>query len=233
MKKVAILQSNYIPWKGYFDLINSVDEFIIYDEMQFTKNDWRNRNKIKTKGGAQWITIPVNNESLSQKINQTTVVNNLWATKHFKTIIMNYSKSRYFKKYNDLFDDLYNRAKHLKRLSDINYLFLTEICCILRINTKISSSTDYKLIKGKTERLVNLCKQTGANEYVSGPAAKSYMEEDLFKQADINVTWMDYSDYPEYNQLYPPFTHGVSIIDLIFNEGENARKYINLHKQIK
>lgn len=226
MKRVAILQSNYIPWKGYFDLIGSVDEFIIYDEMQFTKNDWRNRNKIKTKEGVHWITIPVINKSLSQKINQTNVFNNLWATKHFKTISMNYSKAKYFKKYNDLFNELYNRAKHLNNLSDINYFFLTEICKILKIDTKISLSTEYNLIEGKTKRLIDLCKQVGATEYISGPTAKCYIEEDLFKQAGINLIWMDYSGYPEYNQLYPPFIHGVSIIDLIFNEGENAIMYM-------
>ena len=137
---------------------------------------------------------------------------------------MNYSKSIYFKEYIDLFTELYDRAKELDKLSDINYLFLTEICAILDIKTKISWSTDYNLIEGKSERLVDLCKQTNATEYISGLAAKSYIKEDIFKAAKINLSWMDYSAYQEYNQLYPPFIHAVSIIDLIFNEGGNARK---------
>jgi hypothetical protein len=226
-KKVAILQSNYIPWKGYFDLISEVDEFILYDEMQFTKNDWRNRNKIKTSQGIQWITIPCLNRTLTQKINETKVLNNGWAKKHINTLTTNYSKAKCFKEYIDVFSELYNRASHLQDLSEINFLFLSEICKILGINTKISWSSKYTLIEGKTERLVALCQQTEASEYISGPSAKNYIEADLFETAKIKLTWKDYSGYSEYNQLFPPFEHGVSIIDLLFNEGGNA---INLIK---
>lgn len=226
MKRIAILQSNYIPWKGYFDLIASVDEFIIYDEMQYTKNDWRNRNKIKTKNGVEWITIPVKIDSLHQKINQTQIFDPRWVKKHKATIQTNYAKAKCFEETKDFVFDLYEKVKSEEYLSKVNYIFIKEICKYLGINTKISLSSDYNLIEGKTERLVDLCIQTRGTHYLSGPAAKEYLVEELFNEKDIVLEWMDYSNYKEYNQLHPPFEHGVSILDLIFNEGENSRKFL-------
>ena len=224
-KKVAILQSNYIPWKGYFDIINTVDEFILYDDVQYTKNDWRNRNQLKTPNGKLWITIPIHQKKLGQKINETLVVNDIWRKKHWKTIIQNYSMAKYFDDYSELFEKLYLGSNE-KLLSNINYRFIVAICRVLGIKTKISWSMDYNLVEGKTERLVDICKQTGADEYISGPSAKGYIDEDFFKESGIKLRYMDYSGYPEYNQLFPPFEHAISIIDLIFNEGPNAQKYM-------
>ncbi|KAA5548455.1 WbqC family protein [Adhaeribacter rhizoryzae] len=225
MLKTAILQSNYIPWKGYFDLINSVDEFILYDEMQYTKNDWRNRNKIKTPNGVQWLTIPVKQDSLEQKINETKVFDPKWNIKHWRTLQQNYSKAPYFKFYKELFENLY-LTNSTSYLSQINLLFITAICNELGIKTKITSSEQYSYGDGKTERLVNLVKATGGKEYVSGPAAKDYLNESLFEEAGIKVTWMNYAGYQEYHQLFPPFEHGVSILDLLFNEGPNASLFM-------
>lgn len=223
-KKVAIVQSNYIPWKGYFDLINSVDEFILYDDMQYTKNDWRNRNKIKNRDGLKWLTIPINNQ-YGQKIRETVTSSSKWNHKHWNSLVHSYSLSKYFYDYKELFENLYLGCQE-NLLSQINYHFLTAICKILGINTKISWSMDYRLIEGKTERLIDLCKQAGSAEYISGSAAKAYIDEELFKVEGIKLKYIDYSGYPEYNQLFPPFEHGVSIIDLIFNEGPNATKYM-------
>jgi len=224
MKKIAILQSNYIPWKGYFDMINRVDEFVLYDTVQFTKNDWRNRNKIKTTQGAVWFSIPVKH-SILDKINEVQVLNNQWRTKHWKTLQQTYSKSNYFKEYKPIFENLYLNSSETY-LSLINYEFICEINKILNIKTKISWSSDYELTGERTEKLLNICKQANATEYISGPAAKNYLNKSLFEKEKIKVTWMDYTNYPEYNQLYPPFEHGVSILDLIFNEGENATKFM-------
>jgi hypothetical protein len=233
MKSVAILQSNYIPWKGYFDLIAKVDEFILYDEMQYTRRDWRNRNKIKTGNGLLWLTIPVENTDFHQKINETTIADKLWATKHFKTIKANYTKAPHFKKYEGWLADLYERAGKEELLSNINYLFIVEICKLLNIDTKISWSSDYKLIEGKTERLVDLVQQAGGTTYLSGPAAKDYIVPELFEQANIELTWMNYAGYEEYHQLFPPFEHGVSILDLILNEGENAGNFLKYANVLK
>ena len=226
MKKIAILQSNYIPWKGYFDLISSVDEFIIYDEMQYTKNDWRNRNKIKCSNGTTWLTIPVKTENLFQKINETLIADKNWHKKHKNSLQTNYAKALKFKENKDFIFDLYDQVSNLQLLSDINYIFLKEICNFLKINTEISFSSKYNIGEGKTERLINICKQAEANLYISGPSAKNYIQENLFLENNIEIKWFEYSNYKEYEQLYPPFEHGVSILDLIFNMGEDAYKYL-------
>jgi len=223
-KKVAILQSNYIPWRGYFDLINMVNEFIIYDIVQYTKGDWRNRNKIKTKNGIQWLTIPITHKSINQRVEETEVANISWGKKHWNTIQTNYGRAKFFKEYSNLFQELYNQKE--KYLTKINLEFIKAINEILGIKTKISHCTDYKIIEGKNERLVALCIQAGASIYLSGPAAKNYIDENLFSEANIELQWMDYSGYPVYNQQYPPFIHEVTILDLIFNEGPNSINYL-------
>ena len=180
MKKIAILQSNYIPWKGYFDLINMVDEFILYDEVQYTKNDWRNRNKIKTPQGIQWLTIPVRQESLDQKIKDTKISDKKWNIKHWRTISQNYSKSKYFKDYKDIFEELYLKCDE-EYLSQINYKFITTINEILEIKTKLRWSSEFELVDGQTEKLLGICKDCNADIYLSGPAAKDYFNEEVSK----------------------------------------------------
>ncbi len=231
MKKVAILQSNYIPWKGYFDIIGMVDEFIFYDEMQYTNRDWRNRNKIKTPNGLLWLSIPVyckGCQQSGQKISETFISDKTWNKKHWETIKNAYRKAPYFNDYKDIFEELY-LGKEETRLVDVNYKFIRAICNILEIKTKLSFDTEYGLIEGKTERLVDLVQKVEGTEYVSGPAAKDYIVESFFSEANIKLTWMDYSNYQEYPQLYPPFEHGVSIIDLIFNCGEKAKNYMKFN----
>ncbi|MDP3009539.1 MAG: WbqC family protein [Methylococcales bacterium] len=230
MKKIAILQSNYIPWKGYFDMIAAVDEFILYDDVQFTKNDWRNRNKIKTPSGVQWLSIPVRQERLDQKISETKVSDRRWADKHWKTIKQNYSRAEGFSTYSSIIAETYQQASELEFLSDINLLFIRTICKLANIQTTISLCTDYNLIGDRMSRLVSLCEQASASVYVSGPAAKSYLDEDAFLKFGITVEWMDYSGYKEYPQLYPPFEHGVSMIDLLFNLGLQYSSYMKFVK---
>lgn len=227
MKRVAIIQSNYIPWKGYFDLINMVDEFILYDDAQYTKRDWRNRNLIKTPGGTTWLSIPVKVKGqYRQKIRDTEVNDGNWAEKHWKAITLNYSRAQHFNDLAPALSDLYRICAKETSLSIINYLFIENITKILGINTKITWSMDYHLKGDRVERLVNLCKQAEADQYISGPAARCYLDEERFEREGIAVKWMDYSGYPEYTQLFmPPFVHGVTILDLLLNEGTHeARK---------
>lgn len=230
MKKLAILQSNYIPWKGYFDFIASVDEFVIYDQMQYTKNDWRNRNKIKTNKGVEWLTIPVRVESLSQKIEDTLVFDKNWFKKHKTTLQTNYAKANCFKETKEFVFNLYDEASKFNNLSAINLVFIKGICEFLNIQTKISLSTDYNLVAGKTERLIDLCKQTNSELYLSGPSAKHYLDQTLFNENNIILEWMDYFGYQDYEQLNPPFEHGVSIFDLIFNKGDQSKEYLKFCK---
>ena len=228
-KRVAILQSNYIPWKGYFDLINGVDEFIYYDDVQYTKNDWRNRNRIKTHAGVQWLTIPVRQESLEQKICEVKVAQANWAEKHWRTLLMNYAKAPHFKELQPRFEAFYGRIDS-EFISRINQDAISFVCGLMGITTKLSSTEDYRFSTGKNERLVDLVSQAGGTEYVSGPAARSYLDEDLFREAGISVSWMDYSGYREYPQLFPPFEHGVSVVDLLFNTGALAPTYLKSYK---
>lgn len=225
MKKVCILQSNYIPWKGYFDMIASVDEFILYDDMQYTKNDWRNRNQIKTPQGVQWITVPVRLKGeFGQKIREAEIDGERWRSLHWKTLSANYRRAKHFFEVAELIEPLYQNTYHT--ISELNQTFIETICAYLGITTKISKSWDYQLINGKTERLSNLCQQAGALEYISGPAAKDYIEEKYFFDAGIKLTWFDYAGYPEYPQLWGEFAHGVSIVDLLFNCGKDSPKFM-------
>jgi hypothetical protein len=225
-KKVAILQSNYVPWKGYFDLINLVDEFVLLDDVQYTKGDWRNRNRIKTPHGLRWLTIPVLVKDLQhQAIKDTLISDERWSRRHWLTLSQSYARSEFFHLYRDLFQDLYLGCEE-RSLSRINHRFLVAICDILGIRTKISWSMDYRLTDGKTDRLIDLCRQLGATEYVSGPAARAYIDDTRFGEANILLRYVDYSGYPEYPQLYPPFEHGVSILDLLFSCGPRSRDYL-------
>jgi WbqC-like protein family len=225
-KKIAILQSNYIPWKGYFDLIAAVDEFIIYDDMQYTRRDWRNRNQIKTPLGVQWLTVPVQVKGkYHQKIRDTEIDDSGWAMVHRKALVQNYSRASHFGEIAAWLEPLYlvESCTHLSRL---NRCFIEAVCDYLGIKTVISNSWDYSLLDGKTERLADLCQQAGGTEYISGPAAKDYIEESVFTERGIKLTWFDYSGYPEYPQLWGEFTHGVTILDLLFNCGKNSPRYM-------
>jgi hypothetical protein len=225
-KRVAIVQSNYIPWKGYFDMIAAVDEFVLYDDVQFTKNDWRNRNKIKTRGGVRWLSIPVRQVKLDQTIGETRISDGRWPIKHWKTLEHNYSQAKNFNTYAAYIEDIYREAYGMELLSDINLLFIRSLCSLLEIKAKITSITDYAPMGDRVARLVSVCSQAGADAYLSGPAAKSYLDESLFAVAGIGVVWMDYSGYPTYDQRFPPFEHGVTILDLLFNTGHQHKAYL-------
>lgn len=226
MKKVAILQSNYIPWKGYFDMIAAVDEFILYDDMQYTRRDWRNRNQIKTPHSVQWLTVPVLVKGkYHQKICETEIDGADWASAHWKALTQNYRRAPYFVEIAAWLEPLY-LGKTFTHISHLNRCFIEAICIYLGIKTTITNSWDYTLLDGKTERLADLCLQVGGTEYISGPAAKDYVDEKVFSDLNIHLTWFDYAGYPEYPQLWGEFTHGVTILDLLFNCGKAAPRYM-------
>lgn len=225
-KRVAIVQSSYIPWKGYFDLIRSVDEFILLDDVQFTRRDWRSRNRIKTKDGVAWLSIPVHTKGrYLQRIQDTTVSEPGWSSRHWQTIRASYARTPFFAAYAEVFEPLY-AAPVSDRLSAINHSFITAVCRVLGITTPITWSTDYHSGEGKNERLIELCRRAGATEYLSGPSAGDYMDLDTFAEAGIAVRFADYSGYAEYPQPYPPFEHAVSVLDLLFCTGPNASAYM-------
>ena len=225
MKKVAILQSNYIPWKGYFDLISQVDEFIFYDDVQYTAHDWRNRNRIKTQNGLLWLSIPVG-ESQSRLICEVEIQNSTWQKKHWQTILQYYKKAPYFKDYKDFFEIFYLKKTHTN-LSEMNHALIKKICKdILEIKTEFRDSSEFCLQGKKEERVLELLQKTNAGYYLSGPAAKDYIVEQHFREKKIEIAWMNYFGYPEYQQQFGQFEHSVSILDLIFNVGKESAFYI-------
>jgi hypothetical protein len=222
-KKVAIVQSNYVPWKGYFDLIASVDEFILYDDMQYTRRDWRNRNQIKTPQGTQWITVPVCVKGkYHQRIRDTQIDGDAWAEDHWKALSQNYRRARYFDEIAAWLEPIL-RGGHT-HISELNRRLIEAICHYLGVTTRISWSWEYTLASGKTERLADLCAQAGGTEYISGPSARDYIDPQIFADRGIQLGWFDYNGYPEYAQLWGPFVHGVTILDLLFNCGPDAPK---------
>jgi hypothetical protein len=225
-KRVAIVQSSYIPWKGYFDLIRAADEFILLDDVQFTKRDWRSRNRIKTKDGLHWLTIPVHTKGrYLQTIADTTVSDPEWAQRHWQTIRTAYARAPYFDAYAGPIAALYQEPLP-NRLSEINHAFITAIGRALEVTTPITWSSEYHPVEGRNERLVDLCVKAGATEYLSGPAAAGYVDHEAFAAAGVSVTFADYSGYPEYEQPHPPFESAVSALDLLFCTGPHARDYM-------
>jgi WbqC-like protein family len=227
IKTVAIVQSCYIPWKGYFDLIRSADEFILYDDRQFTRRDWRNRNKIKTADGVRWLTVPVHVKGrYHQRIDETVVSDASWADRHLKTLVHAYAGAPHFTEFADALEELYGRAGREPLLSRVNRLFLDWVCDVLQIGTALTWSTDYDVEGDRTGRLVSLCRAAGGTRYVSGPRARGYLDEDEFARAGIELVYADYDGYPVYEQLHPPFEHGVTILDLLFHVGSEAPSYM-------
>jgi len=218
MTTALITQSNYIPWRGYFDLINNADTFAIYDEVQYTRRDWRNRNIIITGNGPQWLTIPILNKGLyTQKISETFVADNYWAKKHFKSLEIVYSKSTNFKSIISFLSESYKEAEKQKKLSVINKIFIKAICNYLDIKTEIiDSNTIEKKNFDKNNRLIEICKAKKATVYLSGASAKDYIEENLFNEQGIDIQWMQYKKYKQYKQNSIIYDPNCSILDALF-----------------
>ena len=222
--KVGIIQSNFLPWRGYFDFIREVDVFIVHDDLQYTKGDWRNRNKIKTPRGAEWITVPVNYEHTSQSIDETRIdTKTPWAQKMLNRIHESYRTAPFFQPY---FSELTSLLEEpANTISELNLRLLYWVCQHLKIDTSIVHSREYHPKGTKTERLIGILQKAGASTYLSGPAAQSYLVPALFEEAGIRLEYKTY-DYPEYQQLYPPYQPNVTILDLLFMTGAEASDYL-------
>lgn len=225
MSTVVVLQSNYLPWKGYFDLVHDADLFVFYDDVQFTKSDWRNRNKIKSPRGTEWITVPVGVD-VDRLIHEVEIKDSTWQGKHWRTIQQHYGKCPHFAQYRPFFEEVY-LARKWTNLSELNQHLIRSISRdLLGLNTEFRDSREFQASGRKLDRLLDLLIRAGARRYISGPAAKDYIVPEQFEEAGIALVWKDYSGYPEYPQRFPPFEHGVSILDLLFNVGPNAPWYI-------
>ena len=234
MKKVAIIQSNYIPWKGYFDMIRNVDLFIFYDHVQYTKRDWRSRNYIKAPEGKRLLSIPCGCNT-NRKIYEVELPSNDWQKKHWDSIRQCYKKAPFFFKFKPFFDEIY-LGRRWKYLSELNQYVIKKIAAdILKTTTVFEDSRTYNLQLSKAEGVKEILQKCDCEIYLCGPAAKDYLSDDFIGTMSSKLVWMDYSGYPAYRQLYAPFEHNVSIIDMIFNLGYetiNYMKKINLEQMI-
>jgi len=222
--RVAIIQSNYIPWRGYFDIIHDVDLFIFYDDVQFTKNDWRNRNRIKTSTGIKWLSVPVG-QSTSRIISDVVVIDALWQKKHWKTLQQNYQKAACFALYKDFFEDFYC-GKVWTNLSELNQYLIKNIVNFLDIDVQFKNSCEYTPEGSKLYRVLDILKKANASVYVSGSSAKNYIQNEFFAEIGVGLEYKVY-DYQNYPQLFGNFDGSLSILDLLFNLGEDAKFYIN------
>jgi len=225
MKKVAILQSNYIPWKGYFDMIRNVDLFIFYDHVQYTKQDWRSRNFIKGPEGIRLLTIPCGG-NYSRKIFEVEPLNSIWQKSHWDSIRQCYKKAPFFEQFKPFFEDIY-LGKKWNNLSEFNQYVIQHISSeIFKVDTVFEDSRKYDIQQTKDLGVLETLEKCSAELYLSGPSAKNYLKEESFVLSHTKLVWMNYDDYPEYHQSFPPFEHKVSILDLIFNEGCEAVNYM-------
>lgn len=225
-KTVAILQPNYIPWRGYFDLMSRVDEFIVYDDTQYTRRDWRNRNKIMLGGKETWLSIPVDaSGKYDQLIRDVAIADPKWQTQHPKSLHHAYGKAPYFRDLMDVLSPLYAAAPY-KWLMDADVAFLEAINDYLGLTTRITLASDYKTDGAKTQKLLSLCRAAGATHYLSGPAAKAYMEPALFAAAGITLRYITYPTYPAYDHV-STYAQAMSIVDSIAHCGPHAAAHFS------
>ena len=224
----VILQPSYIPWRGYFHQIQKADVFVFYDDVQYDEHGWRNRNRVKTPAGTKWLTIPVLSKGCHTNHSTIDSMRINWARKwnvdHWGTLRQSYGKAPFFGRYAAMLEDLYSR--HPESLADYTIEFTVLLAEQLGIrHTRFVRSSTLGATGAKTDRLVQVLKAVGATHYISGPSAKSYLEEEKLREAGISLEYMVY-DYPEYTQLYPPYDPYVSVLDLLFMVGPEAARYI-------
>ena len=225
---MAISQSNYLPWRGYFHLIDSVDIFVLLDDVQFTKRDWRNRNKIKSASGATWLTLPVETKGkYKAKIYEIQTSDESWKNQHIRTREHMYARAGHATTVLPWLREVFAKAPK-SELYLINRHFVQHINQFLGIDTVLASSLDFDTPSDPNDRLVAICSALGAQTYVSGPAAKQYLDESQFAASNIDLEWFQYGPYSEYPQLWGPWEERVSVVDLLLNIGDEATHVFKL-----
>lgn len=217
---VTIHQPEYLPYIGFFDRISRADIFVILDNVQYQKNAFINRNKIKTFDGWQWLTVPVKQREALKNINEIEISNEIdWRVKHWKALLYNYNKAPYFKKYSDFFEKLYKQ--NWTSLANLDIYLIENIMDMLGLKKEIKKSSLLKANGKADDLLINICKELGADTYFSGPGGRGYMDLEKFKEQNINVVFQEFT-HPVYAQQFGEFIPNLSIIDLLFNN-ENSK----------
>ena len=226
-KKIAMLQPNYIPWKGVFDLISRVDVFVFYDDVQFTKKDWRNRNIIKTANGPVWLTVPVLTSGRRRQLIHETRIDSqtAWQNKHIRSIWNSYRRAPFFSNYENLLEEIYIDRKW-EYLSHLDIFSTKLLATALGIEVEWHLASELGLGGRKDgDKVIQIATALGANHFINGPASRDFMNKSLFEQAEIQLEFMSY-EYREYPQLHGDFLHQVSVLDLLFNCGPDSYKMI-------
>ena len=222
--RVAAIQSSFIPWRGYFDFIASVDAFVFLDDVQYTVRDWRNRNQIKTPKGVEWVTVPVVHGGRDLLVSEAKIdYSQGWIKKLLGAWSANYGRSECFNPTLALLAEL--EALRYEKLSSLNTELTRRICACLSITTPLLHSSDLSLVGAKTDRLIDLLKKLHATTYLSGPSADAYLDKDAFRKNGIRLEYKSY-DYDPYTKLWGPFEGAVTVLDLIANCGSDAKSHI-------
>ena len=222
----AILQPSYLPWRGYFHLIQKADVFVFYDDVQYDKHGWRNRNRIKTTDGPRWITVPVSargNVEAGLPINQVRIADDRWPAKHLNTIRQAYANAPHIDRCLSVIEPHLLRGE--ESLAELTIGLTIALSEELGISTEFVRSSELGLQEARMDRLMGVLDWVGASHYISGPSAEAYLDESRLTHAGISLEYMVY-DYPEYRQLHPPYEPQVSIIDLLAMEGGHAPRFI-------
>ncbi|HYC87680.1 MAG TPA: WbqC family protein [Thermoanaerobaculia bacterium] len=217
--RCAIVQPSYIPWRGYFDLISRVDRFVFYDDVQYDHRGWRNRNRIKTPRGTQWLTVPVHARRIP--ICEIETVDSDWPREHLAALTRSYLRAPHFDEFRPWLERVY--ASPPRQLADFTIALTLDVARFLGITTPTLRSSSLQVHGAKTERLLEVLRAVGATRYLSGPSARAYLDVELLASAGIEVEWMTY-DVPEYEQLYPPFDPHVTVLDFLFMAGAGGLK---------
>jgi len=225
-RTLVVLQPGYLPWLGFFDQMRRSDIFVFYDDVQFDKNGWRNRNRIKSPAGPHWLTVPVRVSSLSQRIYETEIdTRQPWARKHLGTIKQFYGKAPYLKRYLPELEELL-MGRTWERLIDLDVAVIELLCAWLNIKREMARSPELGIEGERSERLLNICLAMGASRYLSGNAARVYLDTELFSSHGIEVLWQDY-EHPVYPQQHGEFVPFLSALDLVLNCGDESTAIIN------
>lgn len=223
---VAIHQPNFLPWLGYFYKIAKCDTFVLLDNVQYTKNSFINRNKIKTPEGELWLTVPVKVKGRFGQLIKDVEIDNIvdWRKKHLRTLEMNYKRAKFF-------EQVFSRLKAVYYVNDwdnlceLNIRLLEEVLSILKLEKKLVRASELNVEGESTRLLINIVKAVGGNVYLSGFGGAKYQEEELFKQAGIALEYYDFK-HPVYPQLWSDFVPNLSVIDLLFNCGSESLNII-------
>jgi hypothetical protein len=222
--RVGVIQSSYVPWRGYFDFIQSVDRFVIYDDVQFSPGSWRNRNRVKTEKGLKWLTVPVK-KHLGLAVDETLIEHaHPWVEQNRGLLKSSLGKSPFFRDAVELWEQAVGEPS--KTIAELNVRLIREICAYLNIGTPLVFAREFQLTGNKTDRLIQLLRRIGATTYVSGPTAKGYLDETAFRENGIRLEYKSYV-YEPYPQPFGPFEGAVSVLDLIANVGPRSRDFLH------